>query len=168
MTTLEDWNNFFDNNNVILEYELTEEIVESYNEEQQEAYNKLQNFMMYEGVNNISCTEGLTIKVKYKMYEEYNAKNNGNIQSRPIIKITKVNDEKIDVSINGIRFKYDFKSDKYVEIDCVEKEVKYEGLNRNRQLEIDYEFPSLNIGNNEILAHSGDCIIEMKRKDRWL
>ena len=65
MTTLENWNNFFDNNNVILEYELTEEIVEPYNEEQQEAYSKLQNFMMYEGINNISCTEGLTIKVNY-------------------------------------------------------------------------------------------------------
>ncbi len=153
---------------ITIEYNIADEIVEPYDEAQQEAYNRLQNFMMYEGVNNISATDGLTIKVNYKMYEEYNAKNNGNIQSRPIIKITKVNDEKIDVSINGIRFKYDFKGDKYVEIDCVEKEVKYEGLNRNRQLEIDYEFPSLNIGNNEILVHSGDCIIEMKRKDRWL
>ena len=46
--------------------------------------------------------------------------------------------------------------------------VLYEGLNRNRQLEIGYEFPKLNVGNNTIVVHSGDATIKIKRKDRWL
>lgn len=97
-----------------------------------------------------------------------NITNEGNIESRPILRLEKTNSEEIDITINNIRFKYNFKNDTYVEINCEEKNVIYEGLNRNRQIEIGYEFPKLNIGDNIVTLNSGECVIKAKRKDRWL
>ena len=75
----------------------------------------------------------------------------------------------VDITIGNVRFKYNFpENETYVEIDCKKKEAVYEELNRNRQLEIGYEFPKLEIGNNSITLNSGDCTIKVKRKDRWL
>lgn len=110
----------------------------------------------------------------HKAEDEYatvtdNIINEGNIGSRPIIKLEKGAESKADISINDIRFTYTFgENDTYVEIDCEEKETKYEGLNRNRNLEIGYEFPKLNVGDNAVILNSGDCTIKVKRKDRWL
>ena len=110
----------------------------------------------------------------YKAEDEYatvmdNVLNEGSIYSRPIIRLEKGTDSKADITINDIRFIYTFKdNENYVEIDCKEKEAKYEGLNRNRNLEIGYEFPKLNVGYNAVTINSGDCTIKVKRKDRWL
>lgn len=110
----------------------------------------------------------------HKAYDEYvtvvdNISNEGNIDSRPTIRLEKGIENNIDMSINDIRFIYTFgENDAYVEIDCEEKEAKYEGLNRNRNLEIGYEFPKLKVGNNTVTLNSGDCTIKVKRKDRWL
>lgn len=109
----------------------------------------------------------------YKANDAYttiinNISNNGNIESRPFLRLEKTTSNKVDITINETRFKYDFGQDSYVEIDCEEKTVKYEGLNRNRQIEINYDFPKLKIGNNTITIHSGACNIKVKRKDRWL
>ncbi len=110
----------------------------------------------------------------YKASDEFvtvtkNVTNDGNIESRPIIRMEKGTTNEVDISINDIRFKYTFKNNEtYVEIDCEEKEAQYEGLNRNRQLQIGYEFPKLNTGSNSITINSGNCTIKMKRKDRWL
>lgn len=109
----------------------------------------------------------------YKAEDEYvtvtdSVTNEGNIQSRPIIRLEKNTEEKIDITIGGTRFVYNFGEDTYVEIDCEEKTVTYEGLNRNRQIEINYEFPILLVGTNTIIVHSGDATIKVKRKDRWL
>lgn len=110
----------------------------------------------------------------YKKNDDYievfdNIRNDGNIESRPIIRLEKGTTEKVDVTINDIRFAYTFEvNDTYVEIDCQEKETKYEGMNRNRNLDIGFEFPKLNIGNNTLTINSGDCTIKVKRKDRWL
>lgn len=95
-------------------------------------------------------------------------KNEGNIESRPIIKLEKTTSNEVDITINGIRFKYNFGQDTYVEIDCEEKTIKYEGFNRNRQMKITYDFPKLKIGNNTVTINSGTCNIKAKRKDRWL
>ena len=73
-----------------------------------------------------------------------------------------------NTSFPSSRFKYNFNNDKYVEIDCENKEVKFDGLERFRSIEIGYDFPKLNIGNNEITMNDGDCIIKVIRKDRWL
>lgn len=94
--------------------------------------------------------------------------NEGNIESRPILRLEKTATDEIDITVNNVRFKYNFNEDTYVEIDCEEKTIKYEGLNRNRQIEINYEFPKLKIGSNILTINSGECIVKAKRKDRWL
>ena len=98
-----------------------------------------------------------------------NIQNEGNKSSRPIIRLEKADTDSIELTINNIRFKYTFDSnDDYVEIDCEEKNALYDGKNRNRNLEIGFEFPKLLPGNNLLVIHSGDSIIKIKRKDRWL
>lgn len=109
----------------------------------------------------------------YKANDEYititdSVTNEGNIQSRPIIRLEKGAADSIDITIGEVRFTYNFGEDTYVEIDCEEKSASYEGLNRNRQLEINYEFPILKTGINIINIHGGDATIKVKRKDRWL
>jgi phage-related protein len=95
--------------------------------------------------------------------------NEGNIASRPIIKLEKGEDESIDITIGGIRFTYTFlEDDTYAEIDCEEMEATYEGLNRNRQLSIGYDFPLLPVGESDVTIHSGDATVKVKKKDRWL
>lgn len=98
-----------------------------------------------------------------------NIQNEGNKSSRPIIRLEKADTDSIELTINNIRFKYTFDSnDDYVEIDCEEKNAFCDGKNRNRNLEIGFEFPELLPGNNLLVIHSGDSIIKIKRKDRWL
>lgn len=111
---------------------------------------------------------------KYKKNDNYttitnSVTNEGNIQSKPIIKLEKGTSSSTELTIGRIRFRYTFlENDTYVEIDCEEMTVLYEGLNRNRQLEIGYEFPELEIGSNAVIVHSGDATVKIKRKDRWL
>ena len=58
-TTLEQWQDFFNNNEVIVEYEC-EEYIEPYTPEQQTIRNLMQNVVLYEGTNNIFCTNEIT------------------------------------------------------------------------------------------------------------
>lgn len=94
--------------------------------------------------------------------------NEGNIYSEPIIRLEKNTTDKIDITINNVRFIYNFNSENYVVIDCSEQTVEYEENNRNRQIEIGYKFPIVNPGENKIVIHSGDAKVKIKRKDRWL
>lgn len=109
----------------------------------------------------------------YKRDDEYttitdSVENEGNILSKPVIRLEKNEIDSVDITIGDVRFNYIFGEDTYVDIDCEEKSANYEGLNRNRQLNIGYDFPILNIGKNKINIHSGDATIKIKRKDRWL
>lgn len=98
-----------------------------------------------------------------------NITNEGNIESRPFIRLEKQTESAVDITVNGVRFQYTFlANDTYVEIDCEEKEVLYDGLNRSRQLIIGYDYPKLEVGDNAVIMNSGDAIIKVKRKDRWL
>lgn len=94
--------------------------------------------------------------------------NEGNIASRPTIRLEKGNSNDVELTIGSVRFVYHFKGETYVEIDCEQMSILYNGLRRNRQIEIGYQFPKLEIGNNIITKHSGDATIKIKRKDRWL
>lgn len=155
---------------VILEYELAEEEIEAYTEEQQEAYNQICNLKAYEGETNIYSTDEISPIFKVTYIEETTEKieNEGNIYSRPILRLKKTSYNNVDLEIAGTRFQYNFNDESYIEIDCEEKTALYEGFNRNRQLTIGYEFPKLAPGENDIKMYEGDCIIEVKRKDRWL
>lgn len=94
--------------------------------------------------------------------------NSGTIFSEPIIKLKRKTADKVDITINDVRFSYTFNNEEYVEIDCEKGKVTYENLNRNRQIEMDYKYPTLNVGENKIITHLGDAEIYIKRKDRWL
>lgn len=94
--------------------------------------------------------------------------NEGNIYSEPIIRLEKKSSNTLDVTINDVRFSYNFNNESYVEINCEEQTVEYEGLNRNRKIEIGYKFPNIAVGINKIMMHSGDAVIKIKKKDRWL
>lgn len=94
--------------------------------------------------------------------------NEGNIYAEPIIKLKKNTSDNIDITVNDVRFVYNFNDEEYGIIDCEEKNAEYDGNNRNRQLEIGYKFPTLQPGENKIIVHSGDAKIFIKRKDRWL
>lgn len=152
----------------ILEYELATEEIVPYTTAQQEAYNQLQKLKLYKGQNTMFSLEGSIINLKYLEDTDEKVENQGNIYSKPIIRLEKTVFKEVEIAINGIRFKYNFEEDDYVEIDCEEMTVQYEGLDRNRRLVIDFEFPKLKEGNNDIVMYSGDCIIKCKRKDRWL
>lgn len=153
---------------VIVEYELSEEEIVLYTTAQQEAYNQLQKLKLYKGQNTMFSMEGSIINLKYLEDTDEKVENQGNIYSKPIIRLEKTVFKEVEIAINGIRFKYNFEEDDYVEIDCEEMTVQYEGLDRNRRLVIDFEFPKLKEGNNDIIMYNGDCIIKCKRKDRWL
>lgn len=153
---------------VTVEYELATEEIVPYTTEQQEAYNQLQKLKLYKGQNTMFSLEGSIINLKYLEDTDEKVENQGNIYSKPIIRLEKTVFKEVEIAINGIRFKYNFEEDDYVEIDCEEMTVQYEGLDRNRRLVIDFEFPKLKEGNNDIVMYSGDCIIKCKRKDRWL
>lgn len=92
--------------------------------------------------------------------------NEGNIYSKPIIKITGTGT--IDITVNGNRFTYIFDTEPYVEIDCEEMTEKYNGLSMSRHISMGLEYPKLKVGANTVTLHSGSATVEMKRKDRWL
>lgn len=94
--------------------------------------------------------------------------NEGNIYAEPIIRLEKNTSDSIDITINDVRFIYNFNNEEYVEIDCENQTVEYEKINRNRQIEIGYKFPTIEPGENQIFINSGDAKIQIKRKDRWL
>ena len=94
--------------------------------------------------------------------------NEGNVYSEPVIRIEKNTMDSIDITINDVRFIYNFNDESYVEIDCENQTVEYEHNNRNRQIEMDYKFPTLLPGENKVTIHSGDATIKIRRKDRWL
>lgn len=94
--------------------------------------------------------------------------NDGNVYSRPIIKLTGSPNTDVDLTIAGVRFKYHFDMDDCVTIDCNTMEETYEGISKSKNIEIGFDYPKLKVGDNEIFIHSGKVIIEMKRKDSWL
>lgn len=55
---------------VIIEYELAEEEIVPYTDDQKEAWEKIKNMILYKGTNHISCTGKL--KIKYYTNEEMN------------------------------------------------------------------------------------------------
>ena len=170
ITTLEDWKAYLAEQYtagtpVTIYYKLATPIDLELTEGQKEA----QKINTYNNVTNIVADNSLaTLDVEYMAETTEKIINEGNIYSEPIIRLEKTQTEAVELTINNIRFKYNFNNDEYVEINCEKKTVEYEGLTRNRQIEIGYDFPKLKTGQNDIIMHTGDCIIKVLRKDRWL
>jgi hypothetical protein len=153
---------------VMIYYKLQTPTRLAFTDEQKAVAKELNNARTYKNVTNITTDSKAILSLDYFTVTDEKIKNEGNVQSRPILRLEKTVSEAVDITINGVRFKYNFNNDKYVEIDCENKEVKFDGLERFRSIEIGYDFPKLNIGNNEITMNDGDCIIKVIRKDRWL
>ena len=95
--------------------------------------------------------------------------NLGNVNSQPLIRLTKKIENTTEVTIAGIRFKYTFgEGDTHVDIDCFTGNATFNGFRRNRNLEIGWDFPLLSPGKNPIVIHSGPIDISLKWKDRYL
>lgn len=94
--------------------------------------------------------------------------NIGNVVAYPIIRLEKTSSSSVDLTINGVRFKYNFNDDSYVEFDCESCDALMNDLNRNNYIEIGFEVPRLIPGINSILFNVGNCGIKMKRKDLFL
>ena len=60
--SLETWKTWLQNHNLIVEYELAEEEIVPYTEEQQEAWNNIKNLTLFEGVNHISSDANMVLK----------------------------------------------------------------------------------------------------------
>lgn len=104
-------------------------------------------------------------------FEEVNGTiiNEGNVYSWPIIRLEKKQYNKVELTINNVRFAYNFsENESYVEIDCMNAKATYDNLLRNSNLEIGYEFPIINPGKNYVGINLGDATIKVKRKDCWL
>ena len=70
-TTLEQWRDFFNNNDVIIEYEC-KEYIEPYTPEQQEVHdNIMNNSRTYNGVTNVFCTNDIVPELYAKYYTLY-------------------------------------------------------------------------------------------------
>lgn len=69
-STVAELRTWLSNNPITVEYELAEEEIIPYTEDQKEAWEKIKNMILYKGTNNISCT-GI-LKIKYYTNEEMN------------------------------------------------------------------------------------------------
>lgn len=94
--------------------------------------------------------------------------NLGSVYSEPIIRLEKNTSDKVDITVNNVRFEYLFGDEEYVEINSEEKTVLYNELKRDRKIKMGYDFPVLNPGENKLIIHSGDAKVKIRRKDRWL
>ena len=109
----------------------------------------------------------------YKKEDPYvavttNIVNEGTTEAQPLIKLTKGTTQVVEFKINDVHFKYDFKTESQVIIDCREMDASLNRMPRNKQLTIGYEFPVLRPGSNPVVKVSGDATMEVKRKDIWL
>lgn len=100
------------------------------------------------------------ISVSDKIY------NFGNVTSYPIIKLE--GSGNVDLTINDVRFIYHFDEDKTVEIDCLNMNETFNGISKSKNIEIDFKYPKLKPGANNVVVHSGKCDIYVKRKDAWV
>lgn len=109
----------------------------------------------------------------YKQTDDYvtvtnTVTNGGTVFAEPTIKLEKNASASIDMTIGGVRFSYNFGTDSFVEIDCEKARILYNGVRRDNQITIGYDFPKLPVGASSITIHSGDATVKVKRKDRWL
>ena len=157
---------------LIISYPLAEpeliECTEAQTEVLNEIYNKAHTYKNITNISVESAEVNPIINVEYLVETNEKIINDGNYISSPILRLEKTKYNDVELTINDIRFKYHFEQDKYVEIDCEQKSVKCDGVDRYRQIEIDYKFPKLNLKENNIIMHLGDCKIKVLRKDRWL
>lgn len=175
------YNNFISNlNNVVLMKDNIDEVLGWLNGKGELEYNgRVTNIQFLEtyGLNTMKRPTSISFvrdPFWYKKDDSFvtatsSITNDGNVPSKPIIKLTKGTIEKNEFRVNGVQFIYTFPiGEEYVEIDCKEMNAFYDGFYRNNNLEIGFDFPALDIGENTVSRLQGDATISFKRKDVWL
>lgn len=79
-TTVAELKTWLQSNPITVEYELSEEEIVPYTEEQQEAWDKIENMKLYDGINYIESTAELDIKYNY-IYKKPSIKNKSSIEN---------------------------------------------------------------------------------------
>lgn len=97
-----------------------------------------------------------------------NIRNQGSTLSKPIIRLQKRTSQIVELRVGGVQFEYDFKNDLTVDIDCEELGATQNGMPRNKQLRIGYDFPQLQVGDNTLQILRGNATIQVKNESRWL
>lgn len=92
--------------------------------------------------------------------------NEGTVAAKPVIKL--IGSGTVDITINQVRFVYNFDQDGAVEIDCERQSERWNGLSKSSQIELGYEYPYLRQGSNVITANSGACEIYIKNRSWYL
>lgn len=80
VTDVQTFKTWLSQNHVTVEYELAEEEIVPYTEEQQEAWDKIENMKLYDGINYIESTAELDIKYNY-IYKKPSIKNKSSIEN---------------------------------------------------------------------------------------
>lgn len=68
--TIDQFKTWLSNNPITVEYELAQEEVEIYTEEQQKAWNNMQNLVSYVGINNINSSTNIDVKYPVRIKKE--------------------------------------------------------------------------------------------------
>lgn len=94
--------------------------------------------------------------------------NIGNVESAPIIKLVGSVGKTVALTIGNVYFSYTFDIAGFVDIDCYKKMETANGFSKSKQISIGFDYPTLAIGRNDVILHSGECDVYIKRKDCWL
>lgn len=110
------------------------------------------------------------LKSDFQLVKDVESKTNlGNYSSNPIIKLEKTTSKKLTLQFNDVVFSYTFPDNEdYAILNTEDGNIYYDGLLRNQYLEIDFKYPEMKIGLNEISITSGAAKIYLKKKDCWL
>lgn len=110
------------------------------------------------------------LKNDFQLVKDTESKTNlGNYPSNPIIKLEKTTSKKLTLQFNDVVFSYTFPDNEdYAILNTEDGNIYYDGLLRNQYLEIDFKYPEMKVGLNEISITSGAAKIYLKKKDCWL
>lgn len=162
IATVDEFKTWLSQNPITVDYELAEEVIEPFDEEQQAVMNNLKNTNL-EGLNYISADTNIVIDyINNKAIVE----NTGNYLSSPIIKIEGTGT--IELIVNGNKlFRYTFPDGEDTVVIDSQKQDAYLGTDlKNRNMS--GEFPIFETGENIITWEGVISNIEISSKSRWL
>lgn len=154
---------------IMVEYELQDEEIEAYTEEQQEAYDKINELYSYQEVTHITCEDEIKANMKLSYFSKNDTvlENKGYVESKPIIIIHGTGN--IAVSLNNSSvFSIDMQSDASITIDAIQEDAYQGSILKNRQMNGEFDKIRLKSGENTISWTGNLSKIEIEPKSRWL
>ena len=164
-STTEELKSWLSTNKPVVEYELENEEIVPYTEEQKEAYKKFKNPNLLNETSNITNNLDANMIIYY-VGNKLIATNTGNYFSKPIITI--VGAGTIELIVNNEKlFRYTFPAtEDTVIIDSQKQDAYWDNVLKNRNMS--GEFPVLNIGENDITWDGIISNMKISLQSRWL